>query len=103
MIMRRTLICPKCEGDHILHLARIDQQVDPYGKIEAWRIARVPKPIQGFPLPGGEPVVAGVVQAYICRACGFTEFYTRDPEAIPVDGTLVRELVGGSDKSGPYR
>ena len=31
------------------------------------------------------------------------KLYTRDPEAIPVDGTLVRELVGGADKGGPYR
>jgi hypothetical protein len=101
--MRRTHTCPKCQCDRILHLARIDQQVDPYGRIEPWHIARVPQPIEGFPLPGGEPVVAGQIQAYICRACGFTELYTRDPEGIPVDGTLVRELVGGSDRSGPYR
>ncbi len=102
--MRRTHTCPKCQNERILHLSRIDQQVDQYGQIEAWRIARVPQPIEGFPLPGGEPVVTGVVQAYICKACGYTELYTRDPEAIPVDGTLVREIVGGrDDKGGPYR
>lgn len=100
--MRNTHTCPKCQGNHILHLARVDQQVDPYGQIEAWRIARVPQQMAGFPLPGGEPVLAGVVQAYICRACGYTELYTRDPEAIPIDGTLVRELVG-PDRGGPYR
>lgn len=101
--MRRTHTCPKCQSDRVLHLARVDQQVDRYGQVEAWRIARVPQQMEGFPLPGGEPVVAGIVQAYICRACGYTEFYTRDPEAIPIDGTLVRELTGGGDKRGPYR
>lgn len=27
----------------------------------------------------------GALQAYVCRQCGFTELYTAQPEAIPVD------------------
>jgi hypothetical protein len=80
----------------------VEQVVDKYGRVEAWRIARVPEQVEGFPLPGGEPVAAGVVQAYICKACGYTEFYTRDPEAIPVDGKAVRE-INGPEGGSPYR
>lgn len=100
--MRTKHICPKCRHDKVLVLPRVDQIVDQYGRVEAWRIARVPEQMDGYPLPGGEPVTAGVVQAYICRSCGYTEFYTRDPESIPVDGKVVRELSGAKNK-GPYR
>jgi hypothetical protein len=101
--MRTSHICPKCRGSRILVLPRIDQVVDEYGQVQAWRIARVPEHMDGYPLPGGEPVTAGLVQAYICKACGYTEFYTRDPEAIPVDGKAVRELSGGQGGGSPYR
>ncbi len=32
-------------------------------------------------------------EAVVCAACGYTEFYTKDPSAIIVDGMNVRELV----------
>jgi hypothetical protein len=40
-------------------------------------------------------------EAYICRACGFTEYYTLDLYSIPVDGDLVALLSAEPD--GPYR
>ena len=33
----------------------------------------------------------------MCRGCGFTEFYTVDPEQIPVDGKYVHEIKGQKD------
>jgi predicted nucleic-acid-binding Zn-ribbon protein len=100
--MRQRLSCPKCGGNRILFLPRIERQIDEYGEVEAWHLARVRESPAGFPLPGGEPSLAGQVQAYVCRTCGYTEFYTVDADSIPIDGDLVRELVG-PDKSGPYR
>jgi hypothetical protein len=38
-------------------------------------------------------------EAHVCRACGYTEYYTREVGSIPVDGELV-ELVRAK---GPYR
>jgi ribosomal protein S27AE len=100
--MRHTQTCPKCGNNELLVVSRVDQVVDQYGRVEPWRIARVPESMEGFPLPGGEPVTAGVIEAYICRRCGYTELYTRDPDSIPVDGKVVRE-VAGPEKKGPYR
>lgn len=37
---------------------------------------------------------AGHVEAAVCKQCGFTELYTQDPSAIPIDGEHVREGVG---------
>jgi hypothetical protein len=44
----------------------------------------------------------GLVQAYVCRACGFTELYTRAADQISIDGTHVREIVG-PESDAPYR
>ena len=92
--MRQTHVCPKCGNNRLLAIARVDRVLDEYGRVESWHIARVPEPVDTFPLPGGEPVDAGIVQAYVCKECGFTEFYTEDPESIPVDGNIVSEIVG---------
>ena len=27
----------------------------------------------------------GTLQAYICRACGYTELYTKDAKSLPID------------------
>lgn len=44
----------------------------------------------------------GLIEAYICRNCGFTELYTQRPGDIP-----VHELAGTEEfevgSSGPYR
>jgi hypothetical protein len=42
----------------------------------------------------------GRVEAYVCRGCGFTEFYTKDLGDIPVDGKYVVAIEGGR---APYR
>lgn len=41
---------------------------------------------------------AGEVEAAVCKRCGYTELYVRDPEEIPVDGNHVREAVGPTPK-----
>lgn len=48
----------------------------------------------------GAPI--GLVEAYICHKCGFTELYTRDAQSIPIGIEYGTELfdVGGD---GPYR
>jgi predicted nucleic-acid-binding Zn-ribbon protein len=85
--MRNGRRCPKCQHGVILHLKRVAG--------ELVYMAR----------PGSD---AGVTwrratprEAYICRACGFTEYYTLDLESIPVDGDLVALL--DADHDGPYR
>ena len=36
---------------------------------------------------------SGELEAGVCRKCGYTEFYTKDPASIIVDGVYVRELT----------
>ena len=49
-----------------------------------------------------EPI--GIIVAYVCQQCGFTELYTMDPGAIPIGpqyGTDVVEVAPRKD--GPFR
>jgi hypothetical protein len=47
--------------------------------------------------------VAGVLEMYVCRACGYVEWYCTDPQAIPIGPQFMTELVGVEDGKGPYR
>ncbi|MCA9668613.1 MAG: hypothetical protein KC503_23635 [Myxococcales bacterium] len=46
---------------------------------------------------------AGVFEAYICRACGLTEIYTRDPETIPIGPEYATELIEVPSGETPFR
>lgn len=114
--MRATHLCPKCSANRILHLTQVADRIgetgDPLaagaglerGPIpdfsRAFRIARIPLPEKERRWYRADDATAGLVEAYVCKACGFTELYTRDPESIPADGEIVRELVGPEK---PYR
>jgi hypothetical protein len=44
----------------------------------------------------------GLLEMFICRACGFVEWYCHDPESIPIGPHYMTELVDyGGD--APYR
>ncbi len=90
--MKRGL-CIKCGHDHVLRVANTaDHAEERFPQPQL--IARVR--IQGV------VTSRGLLEAYICRKCGFTELYTQDPWSIPVDGDWVREIVPPSGE-GPFR
>ena len=106
--------CPKCQHNRVLHVREVADStgrhstptvgtslpVEATGYFNPLRIARIENPGAGFfDVPDA---AAGVVEAFVCRACGFTELYTRGADQIPIDGTLVREIVG-PEPEGPYR
>ncbi len=112
--MRNLQRCSKCKHNHILVIANVADRgaqadnslsthifssttkTNIHEHIDAWRIAAAPDTARGG------LASYGLVSAYICRACGFTEFYTLAPETIPVDGVWIREVVG-PEPEGPFR
>jgi len=44
----------------------------------------------------------GRLEAYICRQCGFVEWYCDDPTAIPIGPAYMTELVDNGPGT-PYR
>jgi len=110
--MKRSHTCPKCSCSRLLHLTQVADQVGEFGdeinqglepglqrdRSAAWRIARVPAEWSLWKI---NQATAGVVEAFVCRECGYTELYTIDPESIPVDGEIVKEITGTT--TGPFR
>lgn len=46
----------------------------------------------------------GLLELYICRGCGFTEWYCADVEKIPIHPHLMTEMIDyGASSDGPYR
>ncbi len=43
----------------------------------------------------------GVLETYVCRACGFTEWYTQSPENILIDAQAGSDLLEA--RTDPYR
>lgn len=94
--MKTTHRCPKCNHDHILYIATV---ADRYGENSTsdasvpMKIAHIVKPITFLGIAATTTDRAGELEAGVCRSCGYTELYTKDPGAIPIDGTYVREVV----------
>lgn len=113
--MKTTGVCPKCHHDRLLHVTQVADRVGEFGgmylddgtggapeagRFFPWRIARFRNPRPGF--FDSQVRAAGLVEAFICRACGLTELYTRDPDELEVDGEMVREIEGPPSQ-GPFR
>jgi hypothetical protein len=97
--MRERCVCPKCQHNHILFIGEVPE-LDENGIHPAMIAVTL---LRGAGWFGGDQLgTAGRLQACVCRRCGFTEFYTLGPQTIPIDGKLVRELVG-PEPEGPYR
>lgn len=90
--MRSKLLCPKCGNNKILLVAAIPDcseiGCDPsFLNIAAFAVKKQW-------LSSKTLGRAGHLEAVVCKQCGYTELYTRDPGAIPVDGEHVREVSG---------
>lgn len=44
----------------------------------------------------------GSLETYVCKGCGFVEWYCQDPESVPIGPEYMTELVD-YDSGTPYR
>ena len=98
--MKRTNICPKCQHNEVLFLREVNDETQDTS--ERWRIGRIREERKGTFRTKTMITITGLVQAYVCRQCGYTEFYTQGPERIEADGKTI-ELLKGPEPSGPYQ
>lgn len=91
--MKQTLRCPKCNHNRILYIAVVAD----LGDHSAPRPAKVAftggTQILGMTATSSKDT-AGELEAGVCKSCGYTEYYVKDPGSIPIDGQYVREVVG---------
>jgi hypothetical protein len=45
----------------------------------------------------------GVMNIFVCRRCGFVQWFAFEPDKIPVGDEYATRLIRGSEPSGPYR
>jgi predicted nucleic-acid-binding Zn-ribbon protein len=88
--MRNTHRCPKCQHGSVLFVPRLrDSDFDTMmleSKAE-WLAKRE----------------IGVFEAWICRECGFTEFYVRNASAIDPAAIEGAKVFSAPAASGTYR
>lgn len=74
--MRRTHTCPKCNHGEILFVPQIaDRDDDDTVRPLVVHVVHLDY----------KDVEMGSLQAYICRACGYTELHTENASQLPVE------------------
>lgn len=115
--MKLTGRCPKCAGDHIMHVRQVADAGDWTGEGEG----RLDRRDGGHPVPrrvlterrittglfGGtseEISLAGETEAYVCAGCGYLEEYLRDPGGIDWDRVVgATRHMGNGGGGTPFR
>lgn len=100
MSLKRDLVCPHCDCREVWHVETMRERG------EAGVMERPIQPLnvvlqeRFFKLYEGK----GSFETYICKSCGFTEWYAQGLDDLKVDPKHgVRLLRGKPDDEGPYR
>jgi predicted nucleic-acid-binding Zn-ribbon protein len=96
--MKNSLQCPKCSGRRILWVKEVQDKAPGDGG----GILSIRASVKDDGVALGEWENTGIFEAFVCAGCGFTEWFVRDPESLPIDGETVT-LLEGNEASGPYR
>ncbi|MGK3990109.1 hypothetical protein WME99_44105 [Sorangium sp. So ce136] len=82
--MRATRQCPKCGGSKLYVCENRQPDEQSSNTILCFRVATVPVSAKTVGTKQGTPhrTEVGAFQTWICAACGFTEWYALDPEAL---------------------
>lgn len=101
MSLKRDLLCPHCEGRSVWHIAQMHERGEA-GSFE--------RPIQPFNVVLHEKFFKlyngiGTFETYICKQCGFTEWYAQGIDQLEVDLEKGVRLIEPKreDEEGPYR
>jgi len=103
--------CGRCDNDELIHAVVRERGAD------TWRSQRLAPlgvtyrkqsvvSVSGHARELDEPDLrdpAGIFEVFVCRACGFTEWYVIDPENVPIGPEYATELVRSGRRGGPWR
>ncbi len=79
--------CPKCDYHEIVQALPVT--VDPLQQLR--RISVAPY------------ASVGALNIFICRRCGYSEWYAASPDQIPIGENSSNRLIRGTEPAGPYR
>jgi hypothetical protein len=84
--------CPHCRHNQIIQSAPVTFVLR----------GDVPKPLSAA--AGVDPAqLPGALNIFICRRCGFTQWFAFAPAEIPLGPQFGTRLIQGSADNGPYR
>jgi hypothetical protein len=108
---RQPTPCIKCGGTALVRVIPRDHTIAPgeVGESVAvpMRLSVMPKTTPSFFMSRGvaeAPTPSsgrGMLEAYVCRGCGFVEWYCSDPENIPIGPEFMTEAINAD--GNPYR
>jgi hypothetical protein len=104
--------CHKCNGTKLIRVIPRDHTVLVAGTYQTLRVT-VPMRLTVIPTLSSRwsqdrvdhpdpAMMRGLLEAYVCRTCGFTEWYCSDPQNIPIGPEYMTEAIDDGD-GGPYR
>ena len=109
--VRRALPCQRCNHPQLVRALARELSTAPDGGRELFpmAVALVPKLMTGLFSGAAKGVVrghfeqlVGVLEMYVCRRCGFTEWYCREPDKLPIGEEFGTELIDITPDA-PYR
>ena len=85
--------CPKCGGTEII-VAHPGEYGDGSQEVGPMSVTAEPR----WVMSGRNPSYGkGELVLYVCRTCGFAEWYAEDPQSIPIGEEYKTELLGSSE------
>jgi hypothetical protein len=92
--------CPTCDHDEIIEAYPYER-----GPRAFEALAVTHDRVQMFGVAGFDPASPrGRLRIYVCRRCGFAQWFADDPQGIPIGNEyLTRIIKRSSGQGGPYR
>ncbi|WP_394840814.1 hypothetical protein LZC95_27530 [Pendulispora brunnea] len=96
--------CPLCHHNEIVRAMprAIDDSDDAGSYMLTVTHARTAQ-LSGMVFSLRPPVAFGIIEAYVCRRCGFVQTFAREPEKIPIGEKFETTLVRGPQNRDAYR
>lgn len=87
--MRTAHVCPKCGHGEILYMPQVADRDD------RDQVRPLVLHVMHY---DWKDVEMGTLQAYVCRGCGYTELYTQNAAALPVEKIPGAKLLKAKTK-----
>lgn len=92
--------CPICSHNEILEAKPVD--------VVGGHLVQDPKAAgtgtRGWVITGTSPNDHyGPLSVYVCRRCGFAQWFAGDPQTIPVGDYFQTRVIKGPEADGPFR
>jgi len=88
--MKTSHVCPKCGHGEILFMPRVADRDD------RDNVRPLSLHVMHY---DWKDVEVGTIQAYVCRGCGFTELYTLNAAALPVEKIPDAQVLKAGKKA----